>query len=340
MLPLLFVSLSLPLLTSAKTPKSPLLQTDFPDPCIIHHPTNNTYYAFATSSNQKNIQAASAPSASGPWTWLSSVDPLPDPGPWTSGPRNYGMTWAPSVISLPDSSGWVMYYSAQLPANSSAFHCVGAAVSKMSILGPYEPLPSPLACPLSKGGAIDPSGFFDPQTGKRYLVYKVDGNSLGNGGSCGNTIAPLRNTPIMLQRVNETDGVTLIGEPVEILDRDERDGPLVEAPDLWWDGKRHVLFYSNHCWSEEGYSVNYAVSTDGVEGEYVKMNGTNGGERALVMTEGIGDGFNLSAPGGATSFWDEEKGESGIVLHANCREGRCLFGVGIGVDEDGRVYVD
>ncbi|KAK3994723.1 glycosyl hydrolase [Cladorrhinum sp. PSN332] len=235
-----------------------------------------------------------------------------------------------------------MYYSAQLPGNSSAFHCIGAAVSTASILGPYKPLPSPLACPLSRGGAIDPSGFLDPVTGRRYLVYKVDGNSLGNGGSCGNTIPPLKSTPIMLQRVSETDGVTLVGEPVQILDRDERDGPLVEAPDLWYDQKsgRHVLFYSNHCWSEEGYSVNYAVSDSGVAGNYVKMNGTGDtGERALVMTEGRGDGFNLSAPGGAAGYVDAE-GKSGIVFHANCKEGRCLFGAGIGTDDDdGGVYV-
>ncbi|KAK4163619.1 family 43 putative glycoside hydrolase [Cladorrhinum sp. PSN259] len=332
--------------------KTPLLNVDFPDPAIIYLAQNKTWYAFATSSNLKNIQAASAPSASGPWTYLSSVDPLPDPGPWTAGPNS--LTWAPSVVSLSSSGSnssksFVMYYSAQLPSNSSAYHCVGAAVSRTSVLGPYVPLPSPLACPLSKGGAIDPSGFLDPQTGFRYLVYKVDGNALGNGGSCGNTVPPLRRTPILLQRVNETDGVTLIGEPTAILDRDEKDGPLVEAPDLWFEeaSQKYVLFYSNHCWSEEGYSVNYAVSENGIAGRYVKMNGTvivegNGEEvrqRALVMTQGRGDGFNVSAPGGASSYRDEDTGRSGIVFHANCREGRCLFEAGIEMGEDGGVKV-
>ena len=33
-------------------------------------------------------------------------------------------------------------------------HCIGAAVSK-DVLGPYTPLPKPLACELEAGGAID-----------------------------------------------------------------------------------------------------------------------------------------------------------------------------------------
>lgn len=41
-----------------------------------------------------------------------------------------------------------------------------------------------MICPLSQGGAIDASGYDD--NGQRYVVYKVDGNSIGHGGACGN----------------------------------------------------------------------------------------------------------------------------------------------------------
>lgn len=78
---------------------------------------------------------------------------------------------------------FVMYYSASTKADT-AKHCVGAAKAS-SVTGPYTPIgSSALICPLSKGGAIDASGYND--NGKRYIIYKVDGNSIGHGGACGN----------------------------------------------------------------------------------------------------------------------------------------------------------
>jgi len=116
-----------------------------------------------------------------------------------------------------------MYFSASALV-SSTHHCVGAALSN-SITGPYIPQAQPLACPLAQGGAIDAAGFKDwvdkgagwggnngwgyqtgvngwqephnswnnsqwcrgGKGGNRYVVYKVDGNSIGHGGPCGNT---------------------------------------------------------------------------------------------------------------------------------------------------------
>lgn len=107
-------------------------------------------------------------------------------------------------------------------------HCVGAATST-SPQGPYTPQSQPIACQTSGGGAIDPAGFQDSD-GTRYVVYKVDGNNLGGGGSCGNGDES-HSTPIMLQKL-ASDGVTPTGNPVQILDRDSNDGPLIEAPSL------------------------------------------------------------------------------------------------------------
>lgn len=70
-----------------------------------------------------------------------------------------------------------MYFSATTTADTSK-HCVGAATSK-NIVGPYAAQASALICPLSSGGAIDASGFQD-SNGQRYIVYKVDGNSIGH----------------------------------------------------------------------------------------------------------------------------------------------------------------
>ena len=64
-------------------------------------------------------------------------------------------------------------------------------------------------------------------------MYKVDRNSLGGGGLCVNGNRALR-TPVVLQEVDPTDGVTTMGDAEEILDRDPEgaDGLLVEAPSL------------------------------------------------------------------------------------------------------------
>lgn len=72
-----------------------------------------------------------------------------------------------------------MYFAATTVADATgATHCVGAATAP-NVWGPYLGQPDSLICPLSEGGAIDASGFQDV-TGDRYIVYKVDGNSLGH----------------------------------------------------------------------------------------------------------------------------------------------------------------
>jgi hypothetical protein len=99
-----------------------------------------------------------------------------------------------------------------------------------TILGPYSAAATAIACNLTAGGAIDPSGFTD-QDGTHYVVYKVDGNSVGHGGSCGNTVARIISTPLMLQQL-AGDSITPVNEPIELLDRGDADGPLIEAPNM------------------------------------------------------------------------------------------------------------
>jgi hypothetical protein len=157
-----------------------------------------------------------------------------------------------------------MYFSAST-VNGSGLHCVGAATSPAPE-GPYTALGHPLACPLAQGGAIDSSSFVDWEVkgpgwgysstykknmivaeakswtdpkwwgggngGRRYMLYKIDGNTKGHGGPCGNTVEPIQPTPIMLQEV-KSDGTTLVGDPVAILDNaGPADQGIVEAPSL------------------------------------------------------------------------------------------------------------
>ncbi|KAK4170721.1 hypothetical protein QBC36DRAFT_341408 [Triangularia setosa] len=70
-----------------------------------------------------------------------------------------------------------MYYSGRL--SGSPYHCIGVAVSRTSILGPYTPHVQPFACPDTDGGAIDASGFYDTEQNRRCVIYKVDGSAKG-----------------------------------------------------------------------------------------------------------------------------------------------------------------
>lgn len=309
-----------------------VVQSEFADPGVLK--VGDTWYAFATNNGKSNVRVATSTDFES-WTVKETWDALPRTGAWTAQPKmktenflptsgNFMDTvggllegrwpwsnappavWAPDVVTN-DLGMYVLYYSAQ--KKDAKNHCIGAAVGATP-QGPYEPIDEPFACHTEHGGTIDPAGFKDTATGKRYVVYKIDGNNAGNGGLCGNMKAPQVPTPIMLQEVGP-DGFTKIGEPMQILDRGEADGPLVEAPNLvrTEDGK-YVLFFSSNCYSTDMYDIGYAFA-DSVEGPYTKA-----GPFAVTGTAG------LKAPGGATVAQDGKH----MVFHASDgKGGRAMY---------------
>lgn len=212
----------------------------------------------------------------------------------------------------------MLYYSGELK-NWKRHHCIGAAVSeKEDPLGPYQPMSEPLACPREHGGAIDPSPFRDTD-GKLYVTYKSDGNSIGHGGDCNNGKKPIVKVPIMLQELQD-DGITPVGDPIEILKNEQEDGPLVEAPNIIrTDQGYYYLFFSSHCFTSPKYDVKYAYSTS-LKGPYKRA------ARALVRT---GD-FDLTSPGGATVAPDG----TFMIFHANCAPMRCMYVTEIDIGAD------
>ncbi|KUI56774.1 Extracellular endo-alpha-(1-_5)-L-arabinanase 2 [Cytospora mali] len=287
-------------LNETSIPITAAINRDFPDPAILEG--EDGWYAFATASGDKQVQVAKAPTSGGPWSYLD-VDLLPNPGAWTTRQN----TWAPDVRMVDDGT-YVMYYSGEL-ADDPAHHCLGVATAD-NITGPWTADDDPWICDIARGGSIDPSGFLDEQTGRRYVVYKVDGNSIGKGGDCNNGIEPKQPTPIMLQEVAK-DGTTLIGTAVELLDRTDADGPLVEAPNLIKaaDGS-YVLFFSSHCFTSAYYDVKYATS-ESITGPYARKSNP-------LFRTGY---YSLASPGGATSA---EEGDV-MVFHGNCPAGRCMY---------------
>ena len=171
-------------------------------------------------------------------------------------------------------------------------------------------------CDLTTGGSIDPNGAVDPETGNMYVVYKVDGNSLGHGGACGNSVAPIQPTPIILQQVSAIDGVTPIGGGIEILVNESQDGPMVEAPALMYDSQSggYVLFYNSGCFTDTSYTIRYAVSMGGIGGPYARQ----GTFAATGSTSA-----NVQIPGGIDV--------AGDGVHAVFREWLCVQSCDCGV---------
>lgn len=107
----------------------------------------------------------------------------------------------------------------------------------------------------------------------------------------------------MLQEMDVNNWVSPVGNPIQILDRTDADGPLVEAPYIIGTSDGHyVLFYSTHCYTSTAYDIKYAVATS-VTGPYTRKG-------QLI---GTGD-FGLTSPGGASAT----PGGDVLLFHANC----------------------
>ncbi|KAF1824812.1 glycoside hydrolase family 43 protein [Dissoconium aciculare CBS 342.82] len=322
----------------------PQITTNFPDPSILY--ADGVWYAYGTNIGAgvinegpsgtpskdhvrpavANIQGATSVDFH-TWTLVPvSEQPLAHNGRWAARPSFEFKTWAPSVMRR-DDDRYVMYYSSTV--NSSTPdphpghpipHCIGAALSHMSRpMGNYIPADEVLVCPMSEGGAIDAQPFRD-HDGTFYLLYKIDGNNIGSGGECGNSVPALQNTPIMLQRL-KSDAMTLDGPPVQVLDREAEDGPLVEAPinpisktDLAPEPGQtdsagpYILFYSSGCTQTSSYTIRYAVAPN-LTGPYIRA------PQPLLQT-GISQGHHFESPGSVGVARDERTGQWRMAFHA------------------------
>ena len=285
---------------------NPLLPDNFPDPAILLH--GDTAYTYSTNyaDHSINVPVATAP-ISGGVTKIAldahgkQIDALQHLPAWAS---KSASVWAPDVIKLPGPDGaFILYYAASAAAGPGR-HCVGAAKSS-NPLGPFIPMDSktPFICDLAAGGAIDPTGYV-ADDGKVYVAWKVDGNSLGGNGPCGNDNGKFA-TPLQLQEVDPKDGFTKIGSPVTLLDRIASDGPYIEAPSLAKsaDGT-FALFFSSHCYRGPDYDVNYATASN-IKGPYHRA------DKPLLASGDMG----LFSPGGARATRDGTR----IVFHADKR---------------------
>jgi hypothetical protein len=264
---------------------APVHSGDFPDPDIVQwsggviqgvtYPAG--YYAYATQSTppkggqQVNIQVSY--SADGlDWSNNAAQDALPDSGLGTW--AEPGDTWAPSVAVYqgPVAHGvtpppvFVMYYTATERATGD--QCIGMAIAS-SPFGPYaDSARHPVVCDNDfdsgstvddgpYGGSIDPDVFTDPATQNSYLLWKSDGNHIGES-------TVIWSAPLSA----DLQTITLSGQANQLLIDDESwQSGIVEAPDMYdnqvtQSGSTTNNYYLFYAGSDEGantYGIGWAT---------------------------------------------------------------------------------
>jgi beta-xylosidase len=259
---------------SGETFQNPVIKENFPDPFILD--AGDTFWAYATNASGKNIALASSTDLI---HWQMLGDAMPALPKWAK--LTGGYVWAPEVMPIGDQ--FVMYYTAR--DKTSDKQCVGVAVSDTPEGKFKDTNNAPFVCQSELGGTIDPDPFRD-EDGRQYLYFKNDGN-------CCNM-----STNIFAQEL-APDGLSLIGEPVQLLENDRAwEGGVVEAPTMFKHDGKYYLFYSANDYGSFKYAVGYATCDtplgpcqDAPENPILKSDLTN--KQALVVGPGHQDVFQL-----------------------------------------------
>lgn len=125
----------------------------------------------------------------------------------------------------------------------------------------------------------------------------------------------------MLQAL-EADGVTPTGSLIQLIDRSDADGPLIESPSLASVGGTYYLTFSSNYYNTMYYDISYATASS-ITGPWTKAQAPNA---PLLVSGDASTGGNLGAPGGA----DFNSDGSAIVFHAflngtDIHQGRAMY---------------
>jgi beta-xylosidase len=227
---------------------APVYSADFPDPSIIL--VNGTYWAYSTGSSGRNLQVMSSTDLQ---SWSSVRDPLPVLPGWAT----TGRTWAPGVVQV--GSTFLMYYTVHDAALNQQCISLAQSASPAGPAGPFvDQSTGPLICQSPNGGSIDPNPFVDSVTGKLYLLWKSDDNSLGPGHPTHLWGQPL-----------SSDGTQLApGTSPSLLLTESAawQSPAIEGPTMVRSGGRYYLFYGANNYDSASSGIGYAVSSSPLGG--------------------------------------------------------------------------
>ena len=170
--------------------------------------------------------------------------------------------------------------------------------------GPFVPTSQfkPLVCPLSEGGAIDPS-VFQEDDGDEYLLWKTDANCCGGAPTL--FIQKLSPDGLSLAGPEAADGPWLLSDATPLIHTDQVwEGRGIEAPTLRKHEGRYYLFYSGGSYVNDRYAVGYA-SAASLMGPYQKAS-------TPILSSST---HGLEGPGGQDVF-DGPSSETWIAFHA------------------------
>lgn len=247
---------------------NPVVPFDCPDPGILKA-AEDRFYMVCTGGSFPIRQSRDL------ILWSdtgAAVLPNGKPAWAANGNRN----WAPELHLVGDQ--YVAYFTTVNGANVLS---IGAAAAS-DPLGPYAEMPGPLVeHPL---GVIDATYVED--SGARYLIYKIDGNSQGMA------------TPMFIRQLGE-DGLGFVGEPVQVLVNDPNswEGGVVEAPWVVARDGFFYMFYSGNVYDHR-YRTGVARSAS-VLGPYEKL-----GPTILANNEDwVGPGHGSVIPVGGLDYF-------------------------------------
>ena len=217
---------------------TPVYGGDFPDPSILL--SGGTYWAYSTGAAGRNLQVMSSPDLH---SWTAPADPLPVLPSWASA----GRTWAPTVTQI--GVQFVMYYTVR--DTYLRIECLSVATSLAPGTGFIDDSSGPLVCQPAHGGSIDPNLYSDPASGRRYLLWKSDDNSIGKSTHIwGQQLAP--------------DGLSF--EPgtapsLLLTESAPWQSPRVEGPTVVRNGSTYYLFYGANRFDTASSGIGYATSS-------------------------------------------------------------------------------
>jgi GH43 family beta-xylosidase len=236
-------------------------------------------------------------------TWRDSGSAILPSGkaPWSA---NGGRNWAPEIHEV--SGKYVAYFTAVDGANVLSIGCASAATPE----GPYTDCGGPLV--QNALGVIDATFFEDAGgSGKKYLYYKIDGNSQG------------QHTPIYAREL-AADGKSFApgSAPVMVLNNDTStwEGGVVEAPWVVKHGADYFLFYSGNVYDDR-YRTGVARAKSPT-GPFTKLgtpvlgNNTSWvgpGHGSVVSVHGRDYFFHHAWPALANGKNDTSKGRYGLI---------------------------
>jgi GH43 family beta-xylosidase len=256
--------------------ENPVVDVDCPDPGVIRD--GSRYVMACTSGGAANAFPIRVSEDLVSWTAAGHVFPSAQKPTWATGDF-----WAPEIHAV--GGGFVAYFSARHTDGKLA---VGAATSP-SATGPFTDLGAPLLHDATTG-LIDANMYAAPD-GKAYLLWKEDGNAVGQP------------TPIHGQEL-AASGTSLVGSRATLITNDQAwEGPLVEGPWLTSHGGTYYLFYSGNAYYDGTYAVGVARASAPL-GPYTKA----GAPIVTTNAAWVGPGHN--------SVVDTPAGETWLVYHA------------------------